>query len=63
MQNGDDSYDFLYKIVLLGDMSVGKTCILSRYMKAMFPRDVRNTIGVEFATRTVALNSGTTVKA
>lgn len=55
MQNGDDSYDFLYKIVLLGDMSVGKTCILSRYMKAMFPRDVRNTIGVEFATRTVAL--------
>jgi Rab family protein len=62
-QDPSDEYDFLYKIVLVGDAGVGKTHILSRYIKGTLPKTPQATIGVEFATRTVSLHSGRTVKA
>eukprot|EP00929_Paragymnodinium_shiwhaense_P000621 TRINITY_DN10086_c0_g2_i1.p1 TRINITY_DN10086_c0_g2~~TRINITY_DN10086_c0_g2_i1.p1 ORF type:complete len:222 (-),score=37.54 TRINITY_DN10086_c0_g2_i1:103-768(-) len=61
--NLDDEYDKLCKIVLVGDVSVGKTHLLSRYMQDELPKAPAATIGVEFATKTVKLPSGTTVKA
>lgn len=61
---GEDDYDHLYKVVLVGDVSVGKTHLLSRYMKDELPKQPAATIGVEFATRTVQLpTSGVSVKA
>ncbi|CAG9312937.1 unnamed protein product [Blepharisma stoltei] len=59
----EEDYDFLYKIVLVGDTSVGKTNIVSRYIKNSLPKNQNPTIGVEFATRVVTLRSGRTVKA
>ena len=59
----DDDYDYLYKIVLVGEAGVGKTHLLSRYVKGTLPRNPTSTIGVEFATRTVPLQSGGTVRA
>ncbi|CAG9318456.1 unnamed protein product [Blepharisma stoltei] len=59
----EEDYDFLYKIVLVGDTSVGKTNIVSRYIKNSLPKNQNPTIGVEFATRVVTLKSGRTVKA
>jgi len=59
----DDDYDHLYKIVLVGDATVGKTHLLSRYIKGNLPKAPTATIGVEFATRTVPLAVGGTVKA
>ena len=53
----------LFKIVLVGDAGVGKTNLLSRYIKGNLPKVPSPTIGVEFATRTVPLPSGGTVKA
>jgi GTPase SAR1 family protein len=53
----------LYKIVLVGDAGVGKTNLLSRYIKGSLPKAPSPTIGVEFATRTVPLSTGGTVKA
>jgi len=55
---GEDDYDILYKVVLVGDVSVGKTHLLSRYMKDELPKAPAATIGVEFATRTVRLPNG-----
>jgi len=55
---GEDDYDHLYKVVLVGDVSVGKTHLLSRYMKNELPKAPAATIGVEFATRTVRLPNG-----
>ena len=62
-QEPAENYDFLYKIVLVGDAGVGKTHILSRYIKGTLPKSPQATIGVEFATRTVTLARGGTVKA
>ena len=56
-------YDFLYKLVLVGDIDVGKSFLLSRYVKGQVPKNTGPTIGVEFATKTVSLPSGGTVKA
>ena len=59
----EEEYDFLYKIVLVGDSNVGKTNLISRYIKNTLPKNSNPTIGVEFATRVVSLRSGGTVKA
>lgn len=61
--NEVDDYDHLYKVVLVGDATVGKTHLLSRYIKGSLPKAPTATIGVEFATRTVPLAVGGTVKA
>lgn len=63
MAGAEDDYDHLYKIVLVGDATVGKTHLLSRYIKGSLPKAPTATIGVEFATRTVPLAVGGTVKA
>jgi len=62
-ENDDDSCDHLYKVVLVGDATVGKTHLLSRYVKGTLPKAPTATIGVEFATRTIPLAVGGTVKA
>jgi Rab family protein len=65
MSGEGDEYnsDHLYKIVSVGDATVGKTHLLSRYVKGTLPKAPTATIGVEFATRTIPLAIGGTVKA
>lgn len=63
MSKEAEDYDYLYKIVLVGDAGVGKTHLLSRYIKGTLPKNPQSTIGVEFATKTVPLQTGGTVKA
>ncbi|KAG0206489.1 Ras- protein Rab-11A [Mortierella sp. GBA30] len=45
-----DDYDYLFKIVLIGESSVGKTNILSRFTQNEFTLESKSTIGIEFAT-------------
>ncbi len=47
----EEDYDMIFKVVLIGDSGVGKTNILSRYMKNEFNFDTKATVGVEFATK------------
>ncbi|CAN1282585.1 Ras-related protein Rab11C [Linum perenne] len=49
----DHDYDYLFKIVLIGDSGVGKSNILSRFTRNEFCLESKSTIGVEFATRTL----------
>ena len=51
--SGTDEYDFLYKIVLVGESGVGKSNLLLRFTRNEFDADKRSTIGVEFATRSI----------
>eukprot|EP00919_Chromeraceae_sp_WS-2016_P019934 GHVR01047362.1.p1 GENE.GHVR01047362.1~~GHVR01047362.1.p1 ORF type:complete len:208 (-),score=44.28 GHVR01047362.1:77-700(-) len=57
------SEDTHVKIVMIGDATVGKTHLLSRYVKGTLPKAPAATVGVEFATRTVPLMTGGTIKA
>eukprot|EP00063_Salmo_salar_P059055 XP_014033890.1 PREDICTED: ras-related protein Rab-25-like isoform X3 [Salmo salar] len=56
---GDESYNFVFKVVLIGESGVGKSNLLSRFTKNEFNHDSRTTIGVEFSTRTVQLDTFT----
>ncbi|CAK69460.1 unnamed protein product (macronuclear) [Paramecium tetraurelia] len=49
----ENEYDFLFKIILIGDSGVGKTNILQRFVKNEFILDSKPTIGVEFSTKTI----------
>ncbi|KAG1082986.1 hypothetical protein G6F42_022373 [Rhizopus arrhizus] len=55
----DDEYDYLFKVVLIGDSGVGKTNLLSRFTRNEFNLESKSTIGVEFATRSVQVDSKT----
>ncbi|XP_040885728.1 ras-related protein Rab-19-like [Toxotes jaculatrix] len=49
----DDSFDFLFKIILIGDSNVGKTCVVQNFKSGIFTERQQNTIGVDFTVRTV----------
>ncbi|XP_055334928.1 uncharacterized protein LOC129585983 isoform X2 [Paramacrobiotus metropolitanus] len=48
-----DQFDFLFKIVILGDAGVGKSSLLLRYADELFNPVYINTIGVDFRIRTL----------
>ncbi|CEH19102.1 gtp-binding protein ypt3 [Ceraceosorus bombacis] len=58
----ESNYDFLFKVVLIGDSGTGKSNLLSRFTRNEFSLESKSTIGVEFATRSIAVD-GKTVKA
>uniref|UniRef100_A0AAZ3ST52 Uncharacterized protein n=3 Tax=Oncorhynchus TaxID=8016 RepID=A0AAZ3ST52_ONCTS len=62
MGNRDDEYDFLFKVVLIGDSGVGKSNLLSRFTRNEFNLESKSTIGVEFATRSIQVD-GKMIKA
>ncbi|KAF3778625.1 Ras-related protein [Nymphaea thermarum] len=58
----DDDYDYLFKVVLIGDSGVGKSNLLSRFTRNEFSLESKSTIGVEFATRSLNVD-GKVIKA
>uniref|UniRef100_A0A8C0YBS3 Ras-related protein Rab-25 n=1 Tax=Cyprinus carpio carpio TaxID=630221 RepID=A0A8C0YBS3_CYPCA len=62
MSGREDEYDYLFKVVLIGDSGVGKSNLLSRFTRNEFNLESKSTIGVEFATRSIHVE-GKTVKA
>jgi len=48
-----EEYDYLFKVVLIGDSGVGKSNLLSRFTRNEFSMETKTTIGVEFATRSI----------
>jgi Ras-related protein Rab-43 len=56
------SFDFAYKLLMLGDASVGKTSLTHRYITGLFVDSPRLTIGVDFFTKKVKLPNGKRVK-
>ena len=57
----EDSYDLLYKIIIVGDTCVGKSNILSRYIKDVFREDSKSTVGVELGNKLLKVK-GTNTK-
>ncbi|KAI9303632.1 GTP-binding protein [Cunninghamella echinulata] len=55
----DDEYDYLFKLVLIGDSGVGKSNLLSRFTTNEFNLESKSTIGVEFATKNIEIEKHT----
>ncbi len=53
------AYDYTFKILFLGDASVGKTSFTKRYCYNIFNPSERLTIGVDFHVKTIVLNKKT----
>lgn len=50
------TYDYLFKLLLIGDSGVGKTCILFRFSEDAFNTTFISTIGIDFKIRTIELD-------
>ena len=58
----DDNYELMVKVVIVGDSGVGKTNIMSKYLKNEFHEDSKATVGVEFGSKQIIIQ-GHQVKA
>ncbi|CAN9293277.1 unnamed protein product [Alternaria alternata] len=53
---GSRNYDFLIKLLLIGDSGVGKSCCLLRFSEDSFTPSFITTIGIDFKIRTIELD-------
>ena len=51
-----EKYDLLFKLILIGDSSVGKSNILLKYLRNEFDENSKATVGVEFGTKNILIN-------
>ncbi|MCL4124598.1 UNVERIFIED_CONTAM: hypothetical protein GTU68_066209 [Idotea baltica] len=51
-----EDYKFLFKVVLIGNAGVGKTCLVRRFTQGLFPPGQGATIGVDFMIKTVEID-------
>ena len=58
----EDKYEKKFKIIVVGNTNVGKTNIMSKYLKNQFNPELKNTIGVEFGSKTFNIE-GYSIKA
>jgi len=48
-----EDYKYLFKVVLVGNAGVGKTCLVRKFTQGIFPPGQSATIGVDFMIKTV----------
>ena len=62
MKTASIDTDLVYKILLLGDSEVGKSCFLMRYADNVFVDNYITTIGLDYKLKYVQLDSGQVIK-
>jgi Ras-related protein Rab-1A len=55
--SANSEYDYLFKLLLIGNSGVGKSCMLMRYAENAFTNNFYNTIGVDFKIKTIQLDN------
>ena len=53
----DTDYDYLFKLLIIGDSGVGKSCLLQRFADDRYTDIFISTIGVDFKIRTIIIDS------
>ncbi|KAG0329867.1 rab32, member RAS oncoprotein [Dissophora globulifera] len=57
-----DIREYLYKILVIGDLGTGKTSIIKRYVHNIFSMNYKSTIGVDFALKLIQWSPDTVVR-
>jgi len=57
-----EEIEYLYKILVVGDLGCGKTSIIHRYVNNIFSTKYRATIGVDFALKVMTWDAKTSVR-
>ena len=57
----NSEYDYIFKLLLIGDSGGGKSCLLLRLADDTYTESYISTIGVDFKVRTIDLE-GKTIK-
>lgn len=57
MTQAADSFDYLFKFLIVGSASTGKSCILHRFLENTFRNDSTHTIGAEFGSKLLTIGS------
>lgn len=52
----------LFKVIVIGDPTVGKTSFVQRYVQNTYRKDYKGTVGVDFALKIIKLPDAQTVK-
>ena len=62
MSSTRPSWDYILKFIIIGDASVGKSSLLVRLTEDRFLVDSDATIGIEFGSHIISLESGERLK-
>ncbi|KAF9903972.1 rab32, member RAS oncoprotein [Linnemannia zychae] len=57
-----DIREYLYKILVIGDLGTGKTSIIKRYVHNIFSTNYKSTIGVDFALKVIQWSPDTVIR-
>ena len=49
-------YDYLFKLIIIGDSGIGKSCLLNRFSDDVYSEAYISTIGVDFKIRTIEVD-------
>lgn len=60
--SSSSDFDYLFKLLLIGDSGVGKSCLLLRFADNTYNSDYISTIGVDFKIKTIKLDNDKIVK-